>query len=91
MTCLDNDKARGGAFNFCTGKGITIEDLVHKIGELVGVEAQVIPSTIPKRPLDIRVLVGDNSKAKQVLGWSPKFALEQGLQLATVIKLTKQL
>ena len=82
LTCLDSDKARGGVFNFCTGKGITIGELVHKIGELIGVEAQIIPSTIPKRPSDILVLIGDNSKAKQVLDWSPKFTLEQGLQLA---------
>lgn len=80
LSCLNNENAKGEVFNFCTGVGVTIEQLVHKIGELLGIEAKIVPSTIPKRPLDIQVLIGDNSKARQMLNWSPKFTLEQGLK-----------
>ncbi len=32
------------------------------------------------RPLDARVLIGDNSKARKLLGWEPKYNLEEGLK-----------
>jgi dTDP-glucose 4,6-dehydratase len=81
LSCLQNEKVKGEVFNFCTGKGISIMELVHKVGELLSIEPQIIPSTIPQRPLDIAVLIGDNSKAEQILGWSPEFTLEEGLKL----------
>ena len=81
LTCLENEKAVGGVFNFCTGRGVSIRELVDMIATILNVEATIIPSTIPQRPLDMRVLIGDNSKAKEVLGWEPKFTLEQGLEL----------
>ncbi len=81
LSCLNNENAKGEVFNFCTGRGVTVEELAHKIGELLGLEVKIVHSTIPKRPLDIQVLIGDNSKARQMLNWSPKFTLEQGLKL----------
>lgn len=81
LTCLDNPKAKDGIFNFCTGRGVSIKELVKLISELTDFKGEVIWSTIPARPLDIEELVGSYSKAKQVLSWSPKFALEEGLKL----------
>jgi len=81
LTCLNNEKAMGGVFNFCTSRGISIEDLVKMIKKFANFDGEVIWSTIPKRPLDIAVLVGDNTKARQLLSWEPKFTLEEGLKL----------
>ncbi len=81
LTCLDNPKAKGEIFNFCTGRGVLIKQLVNLISELTDFKGEVIWSTIPARPLDIQELVGSYSKAKQVLSWSPKFTLEEGLEL----------
>jgi|TARA_B100001971_G_scaffold196540_1_gene204462 dTDP-glucose 4,6-dehydratase len=81
MTCLNNDKAIGEVFNFCTGRGISIAQLVELIKELTGFEGKFIWNTIPSRPLDVDTLRGDNSKAKRLLGWAPRFTLEEGLQL----------
>ena len=81
QTCLGNGKAMGGIFNFCTGRGVSIAQLTELIKELTDFEGDVVWDTIPKRPLDIAVLVGDSSKAKQLLGWEPKFTLEKGLKL----------
>lgn len=83
LTCLGNRKAIGGIFNFCTGRGVSIAQLAELIKELTDFEGDVVWDTIPKRPLDIAVLVGDYSKAKQLLGWEPKFTLETGLKLIT--------
>ncbi len=81
LTCLDNPKAKSETFNFCTGRGVSIKQLVSLISELIDFKGEVIWSTIPARPLDIEELVGSYSKAKQVLSWSPKFTLEEGLKL----------
>jgi GDP-mannose 4,6-dehydratase len=81
LTCLGDGKAIGGVFNFCTGRGVSIAELVDMLANITGFKGKVIWNTIPKRPLDIAVLIGDYSKAKQILGWEPKFMLEDGLQL----------
>jgi GDP-mannose 4,6-dehydratase len=81
LTCLGNEKAIGEVFNFCTGKAVSIKQLVQLIAELCGFRNEVVWDTIPSRPLDINVLVGDYSKAKKILNWEPKFTLEEGLRL----------
>ena len=81
LTCLNNEKAIGEIFNFCTGEGITIGKLVDLLVKLVGFDGKVIWGTIPARPLDIQKLVGSYEKAKRALGWRPKYTLEKGLKL----------
>lgn len=81
LTCLDMQEAKGEIFNFCTGRSISIKQLTELIGELIGFNGEIIWNTIPARPLDIKELVGDYSKAKRLLGWEPKVTLEEGLRL----------
>lgn len=81
LTCLDEERSIGQIFNFCTGRETSIRQLVEIIGHLASYEGEVVWNTIPKRPLDIDVLVGDYSKAKRMLGWEPKYSLEDGLRL----------
>ncbi len=81
ITCLGNKCAIGEMFNFCTGKGITIKNLVEMIAEITEYHGEVVWDTIPRRPLDIKELVGDYSKAKESLGWSPKYSLREGVKM----------
>lgn len=81
LTCLDDEKAIGEVFNFCTGYGISIADLIKKIADLTNFDGEMIWDSVPERPMDIAVLIGDYSKAKQILCWEPKYKLEDGLQL----------
>lgn len=81
LACLNNSNAIGEIFNFCTGKVISIKELVGKISQLTGYNKEICWDTIPRRPLDIKELVGDYSKANRVLGWEPKYSLEEGLKL----------
>jgi GDP-mannose 4,6-dehydratase len=81
IVCLNNPKAKGEVFNFCTGRGTSIKQLVDLIAKLTDFRGEVIWDAIPARPLEIRELVGDYSKAKRLLGWQPKFTLEEGLRL----------
>jgi len=78
----------GEIFNFCTGQGVTIRQLVEMITEKTGYTGEVIWNTIPKRPLDIDTLIGDNGKAWQKLKWEPQYNLSEGLdQTITELKM----
>ncbi|MCJ7561326.1 GDP-mannose 4,6-dehydratase [Candidatus Bathyarchaeota archaeon] len=81
LTCLENPRAKGEIFNFCTGKGTSVKQLADLIAKLTDFSGEVIWSTIPARPLDIMELIGDNTKAQKLLGWRPKFDLIDGLKL----------
>ncbi|MHA1753226.1 MAG: NAD-dependent epimerase/dehydratase family protein [Candidatus Helarchaeota archaeon] len=82
LTCFENpDTSIGEIFNFCTGVGTKISDLVEKIKSFTNYEGKIYWNTIPARPLDILKLIGDYSKAKKVLGWKPRYSLDEGLKL----------
>jgi nucleoside-diphosphate-sugar epimerase len=77
---INRERAVGHVFNFCTGVGYSIWEMVNMIRELTEYEGEVNWNTIPPRPLDIEVLIGDNSKASKVLGWSERTSFEDGLR-----------
>lgn len=87
LSCLGNDEAIGEVFNFCTGRSVSIKELVELISDLVGFKGKISWHRAPKRPLDIQMLIGDYSKAKRKLGWAPRYTLEEGLKL-TIQSLT---
>lgn len=90
VAAICNEKAIGEAINVCTGEEISIRNLVNLLTGLVGFEGHVEYGTIPKRPLDIDRLVGDNRKAKKLLNWQPEINLEKGLSL-TIAKVKQRL
>lgn len=81
LTCLGSEEAMEKTFNFCTGRGISISHLVELIREQVGYGGEVAWGTGFKRPTEIPKLVGDNSKARRMLGWRPRVSLEDGISL----------
>jgi hypothetical protein len=50
------------------------------MAKLTDYKGEIVWHSTPPRPLDARVLIGDNSNAKQILGWEPTVALEEGLK-----------
>ena len=82
LTCFAQQKLSvGETFNFCTGVGWSIPELVEMIASMVKWENGFVNwDTIPKRPNDIITLIGSNSKAKRILKWMPEFTLEDGLK-----------
>lgn len=82
------EKSIGETFNFCTGKGVSIRELVDLITKKTGYEGEVVWNTIPKRPLDIDCLIGDPAKAQQILKWHANYSLSEGLdQTITELKM----
>ncbi len=81
LTCLGNPKAIGEIFNFCTGRHMRLDEVTEIIEELTDFNGEIKWYSIPARPLDIKVLYGDYSKARKILNWEPKYMLEEGLKL----------
>jgi len=65
--------------NFGTGKEIRIIDLAHKIIELCDKKGRIKPVHVAPRPGEVGRLVADYSRAKKLLGWEPKYTLNEGL------------
>ena len=69
---LQQDEPRN--FVISTGEGHTVKELVDlafRMANLNSSEYTKSDSSL-KRLIDVNVLIGDNSKAKEVLGWLPK-------------------
>lgn len=80
VKALGNKKAIGQEIQLCTGKAHTTRETAECIASLIGFKGQIVWNVTQKRPLDAVLLVGDNSKAKRLLGWEPKTNLEEGLR-----------
>lgn len=65
----------------CTGKTASVREFVEIAFSVVGINDPIerYVSVDPRfvRKIDIRTLVGDNSKARNVLGWAPKVSLRE--------------
>ncbi len=72
----------GMEINIGTGLEISIADLIRKIVSLVGRKVDVICDEERVRPANSEVerLCADNTVAKDVLGWSPRVSLTDGLK-----------
>lgn len=64
--------------NLGTGREVKIIDLANMIIKLSG-RQDIKPVFVEPRPGEVTRLISNNSKVKQLLGWSPKFSLEDGL------------
>lgn len=72
----------GETVNLCSKNGISIRDLTRLIARIMDVKIRIKEDADRKRPIKSEVdrLIGDNSKAKKFLKWSPEYSLEKGLK-----------
>ena len=77
---IEKKGVKGEAFNFSNNAPINMLDLVKLIIELSGkdIEPDVQGKKKPDAEIDEQYL--SSEKAKKVLGWEPKYTLEQGLK-----------
>jgi UDP-glucose 4-epimerase len=65
-------------FNLGIGKGETVLNVVRTFERVNGVQ---VPYTIgPRRPGDVEAIYADASKSREVLGWEPRYSLEDALR-----------
>lgn len=75
----------GEVINIGTGQGVSVNELVFKVSEIMGKELEVITEIERKRPekSEVMVLVCDYSKAREIIGWKPKYSLKEALKEVT--------
>lgn len=77
---LESQAAPGQAFNISSGKPITIREAAERTIRAIG-NSRLEPEITGKyRVGDIRHCFADITRAKKILGWSPRVTLEQGLE-----------
>jgi NAD dependent epimerase/dehydratase len=77
-----SEKSIGEVINIGTGSGVTIGELLQRILRILGKEdISVVEDTDRIRPdkSEVMELICDNSKATQLLEWSPQYTLDEGL------------
>lgn len=76
---LEDERVRGQAFNFSLESPMTVLDMVRVIQRLMGCED--IQPIIQNRAMgEIRNQYLSAVKARTLLGWRPRYSLEEGLQ-----------
>lgn len=69
----------GEIYNICSGKGVSLNEVIGEISDLVGVEVknEVNPEYV--RPGDNKIVVGSYDKINVELGWKPAIPLRKTL------------
>lgn len=77
-----SDRAIGQTINIGQGRGISVGDLATRILEIMGCNKSVVIDESRIRPAGSEVLqlLCDNTRAKELVGWSPRHSLEDGLK-----------
>ena len=70
----------GERYNLCSGKAISIQELLDMLLKLSTVEITVKQDPSRMRPSDVQILLGDNTKFKELTGWSPEIPFEKTLK-----------
>lgn len=60
----------GEVYNVCSGRGITVRELAERVLKHAGVSAEISEDAALQRPIDVPLLIGDNSKLRTATGWS---------------------
>ena len=81
IATLKSDKGLGETVNFGSNFEISISDVAALIAEKMNVKIDIASDTERMRPVNSEVerLWADNSKVKELFGWSPKYVGRDGL------------
>jgi nucleoside-diphosphate-sugar epimerase len=78
--CAAPPEACGQVYNIAHGERISLLELYDEIARLLGSERR--PRHAPPRPGDVRHSLADVSKARERLGYEPRYAVREGLARA---------
>lgn len=68
-----------GTYNVASGQGVTIREIVERIGAATGRTDLLRIGALPARPNDVALLVGDVERAAEAFGWRARIDLAGGL------------
>jgi UDP-glucose 4-epimerase len=78
LRALTVRKLEGEVVNIATGRRITLRALLAQMARTLGRSAR--PRFEPARAGDVRHSLADVSKARRLLGYRPRFGLDEGLE-----------
>jgi UDP-glucose 4-epimerase len=79
IAASEKKAARGHVINVASGKPVTIRSVVEMIVDICG-SGEPVFGSVPYRPGENLSLYADITKAKTLLGWTPKVELSTGLR-----------
>lgn len=69
----------GAVYNVCKGSAVSVEQIARALLGMATRPMRLVSDPALQRPVDIPVLVGDNSALRRATGWEPTIPLEQTL------------
>lgn len=79
LALLDHG-VRGEAYNICSGRGVSIAQVIEMLAEVAQVTPQIEIDSTLVRPVENAIVVGDHSKITAAVGWQPTIPLETALR-----------
>jgi CDP-glucose 4,6-dehydratase len=76
---VERADVRGQAFNFSPESQVPVIDIVNAIQRLMG-RTDLAPVILDQARAEIRDQYLDAAKARRVLGWKPRYSLDEGLR-----------
>ena len=82
LRVAESPRSVGEQFNVGSDAEISIGDLAQKIVQLIGRDVKITTEAQRLRPpkSEVERLWADNRRAKELLGWSPRVSLDDGLR-----------
>ena len=82
LLALEKETEGGDEINLGTGRSFSVMEVVEVVSKVLGKNLKVEVEEKLKRPKKAEVfnLIADNSKAKRILGWEPKWSFEDGVR-----------
>lgn len=70
----------GEVYNVCSGRAIAVRTLAEQLLSLAMIPMELVTDPDLERPVDIPVLLGDDSRIRADTGWTPEIPLEVTLR-----------
>lgn len=76
------ENGTGEAFNIASGALTTDYEVFQRVRDAMGIHS-LEPEYAPRRPGEMERIYLDISKAERMLGWTPRFSLDEGVRRTT--------
>jgi len=82
IAVLESDKGCGEVINFGSNFEISVGDTARLIAEVMNADIEILTDEVRLRPThsEVERLWADNSKARELFGWAPKYAELDGFK-----------